>query len=64
MTCARRRRLEREAHERGRDACLESADHFGLTMSCADEYECSAPESCMFYLEALAAAELFDSLLP
>lgn len=64
MICARQRRLELEAHENGRRACLESAEEFGLNMSCADEYECGAPDECQFFIDALAAATAFDEALP
>jgi hypothetical protein len=64
MTCARQRRLEREAHEIARDECLESAEEFGLNMSCADEYECSAPLHCEFFKRALADVTAFDEALP
>ncbi len=64
MTCARQRRLDREAHEAGREECLDSAEKLGLNMSCADEHECGAPESCEFFKRALAEATAFDEALP
>ncbi len=64
MSCARQRRLEREAHEIGRDECLASAETLGLHMSCEDEYECGAPSACAFFQRALAEVTAFDEALP
>lgn len=64
MRCARLRRLEQEAHEAARFECLKSAEDLGLTMSCADEFECPSPSGCGFYQDAFANADAFDRMLP
>lgn len=62
--CARQRRLTLEAHERGRDECLESAREFDMHMSCEDEFECGATLDCPFYLRALAEVTAEDEMMP
>ena len=64
MTCARRRRLEREAHDDAVIDCVESAELMGMHMSCADEGECSAPTDCGFFIAALTEVTAFDEALP
>lgn len=64
MPCARRRRLEDEAHQIGRERCLASAEELGLHMSCDSEYECGAPDECDFFKNAMAEVEAFDGALP
>lgn len=64
MTCARQNRLEGEAHQIGRLACMRSANRLGLTVSCADEYRCLATDQCAFFREALQHVTAFDEALP
>jgi hypothetical protein len=64
MTCARDRRLCREAAEEARFYCLESKEGAGIegSLNCEDD-DCSESTGCPFFEEALREAKALDSLM-
>lgn len=45
--------VEQDTHALAVMRCTEIADEMGGHMSCTDEYECPAPESCGHFLQAM-----------